>query len=368
MTFAACILPLCIASAVAFDAEKHSVSIEAVSAGCADDATIEFLLVGPGSDNGYESVFLTKATPAEIADAFDKAGVPRGLPVDFRGAAFWPAGVRLEMTPTFTDIVRDVRKEVLPPIAYTGGSRLADGTPVASTNEPCAVFALYGCEQSLIQFDDNLDQSATYGRFHLAREIPEGERRTITFTWNGDETWRPYTMRLAPGGLAKAVADARDASAGRELSVTTDFSSDLTVAEARTCAKAIEMLDSRTVKINGCAKGEFFYRAFLPNVEWRERKNRLGQPPEVHFAADGRIRVCEIQEDWSGDETDLEPKLTVIATEYTDVQTAADAASKLAERTSVVLMFAPPTMKLERLYEFRRASAPGIVQWYVFTE
>jgi hypothetical protein len=368
MTLAACILPLCLASAVSFDAARHAVSIEAVSAGCAEDATVEFLLVGPSSDNGYEAAFFTDATPAEIADAFDKAGIPRGLHVDFRNAAFWPAGVQLTMTPAFTNLVRDVRKEGLPQIVYTGGSRLADGTPIASTNEPCAVFALYGCEQSLIQFDDNLDQSATYGRFHLVQAIPEGDRRTITFAWNGDETWRPYTMKFVPGGLAKAVADIREAAAGRELSVTTDFSSELTLAEARACAQAVEMLDSRTVKINGCAKGQFYYRAFLPNEDWRERKKRLSQPPEVHFAADGKIRVCEIKEEWSDDEADLEPKLSEIATEYADAKAAAEAVSKLAERTSVVLMFAPLTTKLERFYELRNAAAKGIVQWYVFSE
>lgn len=368
ITFSSVIASALCAAGVSFDAASRSVTVEAESSGLDTGCDIEFLLVGPSSDNVYEAMFKTVASPAEIADAFEKAGIPVGKPVDTLGAAFWPAGKFLEISPSFSELVAERRGEPVPKILYTGGARDGSGIPLATANEPSAVFALYGCAQSLVQLDDNLDQSATYGRFRPAVAIPEGERRFITFTWKGGIDCAPLAMRFEPGRMAESLAAAREASSSNEVNVTVSFSPELTVREAAACAAALEVLDSPRVKINGSPKGEFFYRAFLPMDQWRDRARRLCQPPEVHLDDEGRISVVEIVEDWSGDMSVLEPKLSERAVTCATAAEAGEILTSLAAKTSAVLVFAPGSTKLAPLFDIRRNVRCEVMNWYVFTE
>ncbi len=355
------------AAGVTVDADKHSVSFTAVSTGCPIDTQLEFLFVGPLSDRDYEALFVTDAQIPEIADAFAKAGIPLGRPMNPRALQFWPVGNTLEMKPSFTNLVRDVRGPKTPSVIYTGGTRDAKGIPEASTNMPGAVFAVYGCGQSLLVLNDILDQSATYERFLPAKVIPKGERRTFTFTWKGETNWEPFTLKLEPGKTAEALRVLKEKSAQRELDVTTDFSPEMTIKEATACANALALVDSVRVKMNGAAKGQLFFRAFLPLEKWRDRKERLAQPPEVHLAADGSLRVTEIQEDWTKDDS-TEPHLTPVEHTCANLADAAKLVTKLGARTSTVLIFAPPETKLKTLFDIRRAVPDQITNWYVFTK
>ncbi len=360
--FAAAVPP-----AVTVDAENRSVSFTAVSTDCGVDTQLEFLFVGPKSDRDYEAMFVTDAGVAEIAAAFEKAGIPLGRPADVRASRFWPVGNALEMKPPFKELVREMRGEKTPPIIYTGGTRDAKGFPEAATNMPSAVFALYGCGQSLLTLNDVLDQSATYGRFQPAVKIPKGERRTFTFTWKGKTDWEPFELKLEPGNLPEALRALKEKSAARELDVATDFAPEMTIKDAAACAQALALVDSARVKLNGFKKGQFFYRAFLPMEKWRDRKERLAQPPEVRLADAGAWRVTEITEDWSREDS-TEPILHAKehAAESTDAAGARIA--RLAARTSTVLVFAPADTKLERLYALRDAVKGEILNWYIFTE
>lgn len=355
------------AAPVTYDAEKHSVTFTATSTDCGLDMQLEFLFVGPTSDRDYESMFVTDASVKEIADAFDKAGIPRGRFIDPAASRFWPAGDVLEMKPSFSELVREMRGEKVPPVVYTGGSRDASGLPEAETNMPSAVFALYGCGQSLVHLDDSLDQSVTYGRFQPAVKIPKGERRSFTFTWDGKKFWEPHTLKLEHAKIAEALAGLKDHAARCEVDVTADFSGDLTVAEASAFAQAISMVDSSRVKINGFPEGQLFYRAYLPMEKWRDRKERLSQPPEVHLRDDGTATVVFVKEDWS-DPDSLDPKLTPEEFVFSDYASAAAKAESFAGKTSTILMFAPAGMKLSRIFEFRRGVKGRVVTWYVFQE
>ena len=359
---------LCLAAApVTFDAERHSVTFTATSTDCGLDMQLEFLFVGPNSDRDYESMFVTDASVKEIADAFDKAGIPRGRSIDHAASRFWPAGNVLEMKPSFSELVREMRGEKVPPVIYTGGLRDKSGFPQAETNMPAAVFALYGCGQSLVHLDDSLDQSVTYGRFQPAVKIPKGERREFTFTWDGKKFWEPHALKLERGNVAEAITALKEHASRCEVDVTADFSDDLTVAEAAGFAQAIAMVDSSRVKINGFPEGQLFYRAYLPMEKWRDRRERLSQPPEVHLRADGSYVVVNIKEDWS-DEASLDPRLTPEESVFADCAAAAAKASSLAARTSTILLFAPADMKLSRIFEFRRGVKGAVSTWYVFQE
>jgi hypothetical protein len=269
----------------------------------------------------------------DIAAAFEKAGMPLGKPASAKSCRFWPIGTKVKMEPDFWSLVRDMRDERRQPIVWTGGTREPDGAPVAATNMPLAVFALYNLPQSLMQFDDALDQSATYGRFQPAVKIPKGEKRTFKFTWTGETNGGKHEM-------------------------TPDFPPEMTVGDAIKLAGALSELDSPATKVNGFKDGQFFYRAFLPRESWRDRKERLTQPFEVRFA-DGSPALTVIKEDWS-DQNATDPKL--IAAEATFESVAKD------DRTDTCFIYAPKSMKLADVYAVCRLLPKAVVNWYVFGE
>ena len=251
---------------VTFDAEKHSVTFTAVSTDCGLDMQLEFLFVGPGSDHDYESMFVTDAPVREIAAAFDKAGIPRGRPFDPDAWRLWPVGVELELEPAFPTLVREMRGDKTPGIVYASGTRCADGSPAADTNMPSAVFALYNCPQSLVQLDDSLDQSPTYGRFQPAEKIAKGERRTFTVRWNGKANTTATTLRVTRDGFAAELARLKELSKekGGCLDVLCDFSPEMTLADAAKASEALAMIDSQAVKLCGAPEGQYYFRAYLP--------------------------------------------------------------------------------------------------------
>ena len=365
----ASLIGLCLAaSPVLVDAEKHAVTFTAVSTDCGLDMQLEFLFVGPESDRDYESMFVTEASVSELAEGFRKAGIPCGRPTDVRASRFWPVGNALELKPSFAELVREMRGDKTPSVVFTGGTRDEKGVPEAQTNMPGAVFALYTCGQSLVQLDDALDQSTTYGRFQPAVKIPKGEKRTFTISWNGETCWEPYVLKLEHGKIPDALLTLKEKSSARELDVTTDFSSDLTLKEAIGVATALSMLDSPRVKLNGAASGQFFYRAFLPQEKWRDRKERLAQPPEVHLTDAESAKVVEILEDWSDSES-LEPKLSAKEHIARSVSEAGALIARLGERTQTALVFAPESISLKRLYDLLGSvKGTNILNWYVFTE
>ena len=352
---------------VSFDAARHSVVFTATETDCGADAQLEFLFVGPDSDRGYEALFVTDAKVSEIAAAFDKAGIPRGRPLDQAAARVWPVGERVAMEPALRTLVKDSEEGAPDSIVYAGGTRGAGGVPEAETNMPSAVFALYNCPQSLLQIDDNLGQSETYGRFTPAKKPVKGKRRVFTVSWNGTNSFETVAVKLLPGALADAMRLLKERSKLSPIDVMTDFSVEMTVKEAGECASALAMVDSRRVKFNSFAPGQFYFRAFLPLERWRERSGRLAQPPEVHLLSNGGVIVHEITEDWS-DEKSLEPKLVVKTTEYADLAKAGEEVSRLADRTSTVLLFAPRDMRLAKLFNFKSKVSDAVSIWYVFGE
>ncbi len=353
--------------AVSYDAARHSVTFSALATECGPGVQLEFLFVGPGSDHDYEAMFVTEASVAEIAAAFEKAGIPRGKDVDLLSCRFWPVGEELEIEPAITNFVREVRDGNMPTIAFTGGIRDKQGIPMANTNSPEAVFAFYNLPQSLIQFNDSLDQSTAYGRFQPAVKVSKGEKHSFTFTWKGESAYDSLTLKLEPGKLAEALTLLKSRSEKKELDVVCDFSPELTLKEAQSHATALSMVDSVRVKINGSVTDQFFYRAFMPLEQWRDRKERLAQPPEVHLKGDGTAEVIETIEDWS-DEDALDPKLTTKVHPCASDTQAAELAERLAAKTYTVFVFAAPETKLGRLHAIRRMVKGNVRNWYLFTE
>ena len=303
----------------------NCVSFTAKATGIDTVVPVEFIIAGPASDRDYESLFLTDDSLADIVAAMKRAGIPTGKTYDIDKCNLWPIGPIVEFEPKIDTLVK-IKEDVdyrLYDTVYTGGN--------GNFDMPLAVLSTYTLGQSLFTFDDSLDQSVGYGRFIATKQWKKGEDITFKVTWKGRST----------------------------VDTTPDFPADKTLAEAVKYAKAVQMLDTRTSKVNGFKDGQFFYQAFLPKEQWKDRKERLVQPIEVQVTATNVVTTV-IDEDWSVDGPD--PKLTPRVVDF-------DQAFKEKEKaTNVVFFFAPGDTKLERLYELKKRIPASYRNFYVYVD
>ena len=302
---------------------SNAVTFTASATGVPESTPLEFLFADKTTDRDYETLFLLDDSLGELADAVRRAGIVGGRPVNAKTCDFWPTGPVVTLEPALTGLVTDVQNDFPKlPIVATGGNG-------DTTNMPAAGFALYAQDSSLFLFDDALDKSTAYGRFHPAREYAKGDKITFRVSWDGRSAVR---------------------------ALTPDFPADKTLAEAVKVAEGLAKLDSRESKINGFKDGQFFYRAYLPLVKWRDRKERLTQPLEIRLTATNETFTV-VDEDWSGDGVD--PKLT-------PREISRDEALKT--KIDACIVFAPADTKLERLYQLKRDFPKTIESWYFYVE
>ena len=367
---------------VVVDAAAHTVRILAEATGLGTDDTVEFFTIGPLSDRAYESFFVTVASPAAIAEAIERAGVPRGVPSDIAGARLWPCGEKLTLTAlpvstngqalTFADLLCDTAEKtegpvLQAPILYTGGAREASGAVVAATNIPCAVFALYSHSPSLLQLNGQFDQSTAYGRFRPKRKWPAGSLFELTLKWDGRTSVLHKDVELTMPTLKEKLTALQVESAAHDLFVRLSFGAGVTVGEAAEIASALSLLDGKGLKMDGPPSGQFFFRAFLPDPAWRTRPGRIFQPFEVHVAADGSKKFVFIEEDWSGD--GLDPVLKPRETPFSDWAELPGLVSKTGElgvKINVLFIFAPRSVPVATLTPAVAATAGRIGTFYVF--
>lgn len=370
MIIASLSLPFLLAAApLTVDTAARTVTFTATATGCATDVPLEFLFVGPNSDRDYEALFVTDSPLSEIANACAKIGLPLGHPINAKRCILRAVGENVTLTPNLGSLIKDVEAttNTFPPIIYTGGTRNAKRELVADTEMPATFFALYDCGQSPLQFNAVLDQSQNYGRFKPAKTFPKGERHAFTLTWSGVKAVKEKVLALSPATALQDLAKFSNEAGTSEWNLLATFDKSFTLKQAIGVAKALDMIDSAHIKVNGVKEGEFYFRTYLPLAAWRDRAARLAQPPEIHFKADG-IKVAHIVEDWSAPEA-TEPKLNVVEKGFTSVESAAQYAASLVGKTQTMLLYAAPTESLERLYAFRRAvKGENVLNWYVFEE
>lgn len=384
--------------AVKADPAAHSVAFTAKATGIRTADTLEFLAIGPLSSHGYEAMFTTDASPGDIARAMDAAGIPRGVPPDSRKARFWPCGEKVSFKVevagkpySLEDLVSDVapadEPRVLPSGAVaTGGERLPDGTAAASTNEPCAVFALYGSGQSLLALQGRLLQSAAYGRFKPKVEFPAGANAAISISWNGTNTVSRRELSiceidgkpaasLAPGAAPVPLADALSAiraerTRGMDVHVAPGFGRAVPLRMAREIAPVFLMLDGNGLKLAGAPEGQPYIQSYIPEESWRERKNRPFQPFEIRIAADGSKTFTFVHEDWSA-ENATEPKLspeTRKFAQWSEIPAIVKSFGEEAAKTDAALFFMPAGEPLGTFFDGAAAFGGMLDAVYVYAE
>ena len=372
---------------VAVDAASHTVRLLAEATGLGPADTAEFFAIGPLSDRAYESFFVTVASPAAIAEAIERAGVPRGVPPDIAGARLWPCGEKLTLTAApvsanaqtgaalaFADLLVDKSEKeagaiLQMPVVYTGGARDASGAVVAATNIPCAVFALYSHAPSLLQLNGQFDQSTVYGRFRAKTEHPAGTLFELALRWDGRTTVLRRDVVLTVPTLKEKLSALRADAAARDLFVRLSFGDGTTVGEAAEIAGALSFVDGKGLKMDGPLPGQFFFRAFLPDPAWRARPGRMFQPFEVHVAADGAKKFVFVEEDWSGEGLDpvLKPRETPF-TAWTELPGLIAGTGEKGAKINVLFLFAPRATPVSALTPVVSATGGRIGTYYIFGE
>ncbi len=372
---------------VVADRAARTVTFLMEATGIGPAEPLEFFAIGPLSDRAYESFGVTVASPAAIAAAIESIGVPQGVATDPFLARMWPQGERLTLTAvpygggkesvvyTFSGLLADKQEqnegEVLKlPLVYTGGSRDAQNRPVAATNIPCAVFALYSHGPSLLQLDGRFDQSSTYGRFTASKNLPAGTLLEITLSWNGARRVKERTPTVTSTNIGDILKELKaDATPESDLYVRLAFDSSVTVSRAIEIAKAFEMLDGSVLKMNGAADGHFFYKAFLPDSAWRDRRGRLFQPFEIRLGADGKRTFTFVEEDWSGEGLDpvLKPKTRTVAS-WKELPACIAQTGEQGEKVTVAFIYAPANAPVVSLTPLLKVLFPRIATFYIFSE
>lgn len=349
-------------SFVSTDIQNKSVSIVATSLAPEKKQEIEFFLVGPGSENDYEAMFMSKANIKDIADAFQKVGFPLGKFADNSKCRFYPSGMRIQIEPSLNNYIKDKTSisNELPEIVFTGGERGEGNSPLAATNMPMAIFAMYNLKQSMIQFNDFLPQSESYGRFVPAQKVQKGKDVVFKFKLIENSSEIEYTAKFDSIGTAKKVFEEIKQISSKScnsINVTPDFSPELSVGDALSISQALKTIDSPKIKISGFKNGQFYYKSFIPQQSWRERSTRLSQPVEIHYSKDSKPKLIIIKEDWS-DEKSMDPKLNV--NEY-----PIDSIDKITKENAC-FFYVDSSVKLKTLYDLKNKLPSTIVYWYIF--
>lgn len=334
-----------------------TLTFTATATGVEKGTPVEFAFARRNTDRDYETMFLIDDSIEDFCQKLEQAGFPRGRPTDTAACDLWPVGCPIDFDPPLTNFISVTLPQgvaAADPI-YTGGTRLENGRCEAESEMPASVFSLYSLAQSPIVFDGIYEQGVVYGSFTARKTLKKGERLSFTIKTESATLPKPLHLTVRPGNSAEILNRLKSESEKGVVEALIGFSDDLTVAEASAMANALSVVDSVRMKINGSSN--VFYRAFLPLVKWRDRKERLVQPFELTLGDPDHL--VYIDEDWSVDGPD--PKLTPQEISF------ADAAKH--PKTDTCFLFASATTTIERIRAAMSKFEDGQVKnWYVFTE
>ena len=330
----------------------------ASATGVAKGTPVEFLFTGQGSDRAYETMFELDMPVGDFAAAIEKAGLPRGRPLDPVKCVVWPVGTPVGIEPPISKFVYVDGSDgfAAAPFIYAGGTRRESGEPVAASEMPASVASFYTLDQSLFVPDGMHHQGDVYGKFLAAETLKKGTRYAFTLTWDEAASPRRLKYTIKSGESSGVLKALKAESAKGAVDVEVSFGGDMALSEAAAVAQALDTVDSVRVKLNGAADGSLFYRAFLPLVKWTDRQNRMVQPFE--FTLDGdKERLVFVEEDWNvpGDDPKLTPR-----------EISFEEACK-KESTDTCFIFAAPETRLERIYAaMGKLKGSKVRNWYVF--
>ena len=325
----------------------------ATANGLEKGAAVEFMFTGNNSDRDYETMFTIDRPIPELCQALEKAGLKPGRTTSREDCVFWPDGPEVAIKPAIDEYLTVEMPEGYKraPFIYTGFN--------SGDEQPFSFMALYSLPQSPFQMNGSYPQGDVYTAFKVAKALKKGDKVSFTLSWDDNYQAKRIEVKFNHGTLSAGINAIKSTSeTNSEISVLADFGDELTVAEAVKVAQALSVIDSPAIKLSGVKDRAFFYQAFLPQIKWLGRTQRMMQPFEIKVADDNSYKIVYIEEDWSapGDDPKLTDKIITI-----------DEVSKYT-KTDTAFIFCKSNLKLIALKDIKRKFPKFVTNWYIYSE
>ena len=321
------------------DRKERKVDILVEATGLAGGAVAEFLLVDQSSSHGYEALLWSFAKPSDVHAALLFIGLRPGAPYNPRALRFFSDGDPVDL---FTreegseevpieELILEVKSgEPLPQDGFVfAGSimlPLEEGEPAdtpryaADRYDPRSVASIYNEPTAVLDVPRTVQKGEAYGNQVVNPDTAfnAGDLLTVVMRprlvdgavlrprelslrlagnpgatnieaaadfWLGQEAGEAlYTGPASDGVLKALVSDLKTQPEGRKVLLQLDFQKGSPLASARDVAAMIAVLETTgTVVVQPPLKGQFYYRAFVPNRRWRDPAKRPAQPWELHL-------------------------------------------------------------------------------------
>ncbi len=372
-----------VARGVVADKQARTVTLDAFTTGVAKDDIAEFFIITENSGHGYESLFSTFAKSDDICKAIEFIGVPRGISVRYEKMRFWPKGERLNATvsidsgaavmlESFVTFAETGEPLVQEGFVYTGDRRNAEGEFIGDESGPGSVIASYNEPITVMDVPRMAVQADVYEHYRVSSNVVaradvwaeiviSPERRAA----DSPLRVRDVAMAFSTNGVALDGGEAVSLKAAieklqtystvdQDVYATLGWSDELTLSQVHDFCRVLKLVDvDRGVRIEPPREGDPYYKAFLPQEEWRDRAKRFSQPCELRFAADGSATVIAIEEIWKDDV--IKPELKSEEIPEVTVETLPQILKNKKPEMPVLLVFAPGTLTYGALQPFLNA-------------
>ena len=395
-----------VAPGLVADRTARTVTIVAQATGVKPGETAEFFLIGPESGHAYEALAVADAEPGTVRRALEFLGLKAGVPYDPASLRFWPKGERVRVEFEFVDAAGSNRtmhaaglivdKRTQRPLrdagfVFTGSIPVDDpdrpGTRglAADLRDPRSIACNYNETETVLDVPRQAVQGEVYDnqavgpawtlergapvRVVLTPGLGPGETRVVDMTLTartavttGAVDLADVAMTLAAGGDTlcrdaglNAVLEAltKAVGAGKDPYVTVAMDRTLTVGAAQALCRVLSSIETETgIRVEPPPAGQLYYRAYVPNEQFRRREARMAQPWELRLRqkdAGVTAEITAIEQVWSDDK--LQPDLKV-STSPVDSPDAVRAYLTSHEGLPVVLVFADPQVRLAELRRF----------------
>ncbi len=309
------------------DKKTEIVTVQAEATGLGDGEIAEFMIVSSASGHGYESLLWVHAKPSDLDKAMRFIGLRPGAPFNPRKLRFQAKGDRVKVCIEMNDH-EGIRVENLildsetdepskeEGFVFGGSFRTDKGEYGADVYEPHSIVSMFNTPVTVLDVPREANQQEVYETNIVNGDYVLKPNQLVTLTFEKDTengtnteaeelTLTVNTQKNVPATDSalfiltdkngkkvnkdttfKGVIDSfmNATKAGKSIYLSLKFAPDLSISDAKKVASIILLLEMNgAVTIEPPEDTQIYYRAFIPNGEWKDYKNRFRQPWELHL-------------------------------------------------------------------------------------
>jgi hypothetical protein len=403
------------------DRKKGRVEVMVERTALGPNAPCEFTVIGETSDHGYEALLISFARPSAVQQALEFIGAEPGAAYDPESLRFWARGgscvlslsatngppLRLERLLVDRRTGKPLREEGF---LFTGARlvpALADPqklVPAADEYQPKSIVSLFNATCSILTVPYSAPKEEVYQNTIVNPDtgFPEGALLTLAIEPASQaEAGRAKDLLLLAGPGRPTAAQEPLASLDLQLSdgpaqlngkpgvvsmlealagldrtryryyLTVRFGDQLELGQAQALARILAVIDcERGVRVEPPPAGQLYYRAFMPDARFLDRRARIFHPWELALSEkDGQVsgRLIVVDSVWKNGVPAPELSATERAVASPrELRRELDAEQERARRSAsrarppVLLVFAPGSLKYGQLAAFLEPVLPTL--------